>query len=258
MNSVFNGKATDLTPFSEYHVSSAPDDSGTAVGAALYLQAQRTGNRSARSYDHNFWGPSYTDEQCLDVVRRYRLPNAEVVDDPSERAAQDLTDGRIVGWFQGRMEFGQRALGNRSILLDPRRADGRDIVNAAVKFRESFRPFAPAILAERVNDWFECPLDVRVPFMERVFPFKKEMAVQVPAVVHVDGTGRLQTVEASVNPRFHALIEAFERRTGVPLVLNTSFNLNGEPVVCSPDDAVRTFSTCALDVLYLGNVRIVK
>lgn len=258
MNSVFNGKARDLTPFDEYHVSSAPDDSGTAIGAALFLNAQRTGERGPGCGEHNYWGPSYSDEQCLDVVRRYRLPNAEVVVDPSEQAAQDLLDGRIVGWFQGRMEFGQRALGNRSILLDPRRADGRDIVNSAVKFREGFRPFAPAILAERVNEWFECQEGAQVPFMERVFPFKKDKAEQVPAVVHVDGTGRLQTVEARLNPRFHALIEAFDRRCGVPIVLNTSFNLNGEPVVCSPDDALRTFSTCALDVLYLGNVRLAK
>ncbi len=258
MNSVFNGKAPDLTPFTELHVSSAPDDSGTAIGAALYLHAQRTGERGPGCGDHNYWGPSYSDEACLAVVRRYRLPNAGVVEDPSERAAQDLVDGRIVGWFQGRMEFGQRALGNRSILLDPRRTDGRDIVNSAVKFREGFRPFAPAILAERVNEWFECPQGALVPFMERVFPFKKAMADLVPAVVHVDGTGRLQTVEARLNPRFHALIAAFDRRCGVPIVLNTSFNLNGEPVVCSPDDAIRTFSTCALDVLYLGNVRLAK
>ena len=157
------------------------------------------------------------------------------------------------------MEFGQRALGNRSILLDPRRADGKDVVNAAVKFREAFRPFAPAILAERTNDWFDCPSGATAPYMERVFPFKKDKVDRVPAVVHVDGTGRLQTVEAGGDaPRYRRLIERFDDLTGVPIVLNTSFNLNGEPIVCSPDDAIRTFYTCALDVLYLGNVRVAK
>jgi carbamoyltransferase len=156
------------------------------------------------------------------------------------------------------MEFGQRALGNRSILLDPRRKDGKDVINAAVKFREGFRPFAPAILAERIADYFECPPGTRVPFMERVLMFRPERRQEVPAVVHEDGSGRVQTVEREQTPRFHALIEAFGARTGVPIVLNTSFNLNGEPIVCAPEDAIRTFYTCALDVLYLGNVRIAK
>ena len=156
------------------------------------------------------------------------------------------------------MEFGQRALGNRSILLDPRRKDGKDIVNAAIKFREAFRPFAPAILADKVHEWFECAPGTRVPFMERVFPFRPEKRELVPAVVHVDGSGRLQTVDRDTTPRYAALIEAFDKLTGVPIVLNTSFNLNGEPIVCSPEDAVRSFFTCALEVLYLGNVRVTK
>lgn len=257
MNSVFNGKITRVTPFKECFISSCPDDSGTSVGAALFLHAQRTRGRR-EVVEHSFWGPSYSDEACLDAVRRYRIPNAEVVEDPSARAAEDLAAGKILGWFQGRMEFGQRALGNRSILLDPRREDGRDVVNAAVKFREGFRPFAPAILAERVADWFECAPGTRVPFMERVLPFRPERRALVPAVVHADGSGRLQTVERDTSPRYHAMIEAFERLTGVPIVLNTSFNLNGEPIVCSPEDAIRTFYTCALDVLYLGNVRVSK
>src|SRR5581483_6086853 len=170
-------------------------------------------------------------------------------------AAADLVAGRLVGWFQGRMEFGQRALGNRSILADPRSADAKDLVNAAVKYRESFRPFAPA---EHVADWFECEPGTQVPFMERVLRFRPERAPDVPAVVHVDGTGRLQSVDDTTSPRFHALIRAFHEKTGVPIVLNTSFNLNGEPIVCTPQDAIRTFFTCGLDVLYLGNVRVEK
>ncbi|AKT37586.1 carbamoyltransferase family protein [Chondromyces crocatus] len=260
MNSVFNGKITQVTPFKECFLSSCPDDSGTSIGAALFLHAQRTANASAprEVVRHSYWGPSFSDEACLEAARRYRLPNVEVVSDPSTRAAEDLANGRILGWFQGAMEFGQRALGNRSILLDPRREDGKAVVNAAVKFRESFRPFAPAILAERVADWFECSPETRVPFMERVLMFRPERRAHVPAVTHADGSGRLQTVEHDVSPRFHALISAFEQRTGVPIVLNTSFNLNGEPIVCAPEDAIRTFYTCALDVLYLGNVRIAK
>ena len=259
MNSVFNGKVHELTPFTESYVSSCPDDSGTAVGAAMYLDAIRNARRTPTPPQHNYWGPAYTDDECLAAARRYGLPNAEVVADPAARGAQDLVDGRILGWFQGAMEFGQRALGNRSILIDPRRADGKDVVNAAVKFREAFRPFAPAVLAERVSDWFECPPGTLVPYMERVFAFRPEKAGEVPAVVHVDGTGRLQTVEPdAICVRYRSLIEHFDTLTGVPIVLNTSFNLNGEPVVCSPEDAIRTFYTCALDVLYLGNVRIAK
>ena len=258
MNSVFNGKAEQLTPFSQVHISSCPDDSGTSVGAAMFLEATRSGRKPAGPGRKNYWGPDFSDETCLATALRYRLPNVEAVDDASARAAQDLVDGKIVGWFQGRMEFGQRALGSRSILIDPRRQDGKDMVNAAVKYRESFRPFAPAILAERVHDYFDCPAGTLVPFMERVLPFRKDRLQEVPAVVHVDGTGRLQTVEADISPRFHRLISAFERRTGVPIVLNTSFNLNGEPIVCAPEDAIRTFYSCGLDVLYLGNVRIAK
>jgi carbamoyltransferase len=257
MNSVFNGKIPQLTPFEEVFITSCPDDSGTAIGAALHLEALRTGTRPHAHVKHNYWGPQYSDAECLDVARRYKLPS-KAVDDPAKSAAQDLVDGRIVGWFQGRMEFGQRALGNRSILLDPRRPDGRDVVNAAIKFREGFRPFAPAVLQERVADWFECDARAEVPFMERVFMFRPEKRRLVPSVVHVDGSGRLQTVDDATSPRYHALIREFEKLTGVPIVLNTSFNLNGEPIVCSPEDAVRTFFTCALDVLYLGNVRVTK
>ena len=178
MNSVFNGKVDRLTPFRSAAISSCPDDSGTSIGAALFLHTMRTGQRPPTAGD-NYWGPSFSDATCLDTVERYKLGSFEVVDDPSGAAAEDLADGRIVGWFQGRMEFGQRALGNRSILLDPRRPDGRDVVNAAVKFREAFRPFAPAVLAERAADWFECSSDARVPFMERVFMFRPEKRAEV-------------------------------------------------------------------------------
>lgn len=258
MNSVYNGKIPQLTPFKEVFVTSCPDDSGTAIGAALWMYSKRTRQRDPHPPRHNYWGPEYSDAECLEVAKKYKIPSATVVEDPSLAAAKDLVDGKILGWFQGRMEFGQRALGNRSILLDPRRQDGKDVVNAAIKFREGFRPFAPAILAERAHEWFECDENRRVPFMEQVLMFRPEKRELVPAVVHADGTGRLQTVDGDTSPRYAALIREFERLTGVPIVLNTSFNLNGEPVVCAPEDAIRTFYTCALDVLYLGNVRISK
>ena len=180
MNSVLNGKVTTLTPFREAYVSSCPDDSGTSVGAALVLHTMRTKERTLEPSLHNYWGPEYSDAECQAVVERYRLPNAAVVADPAQEAARDLADGKILGWFQGRMEFGQRALGNRSILLDPRRPDGRDVVNSAVKFRESFRPFAPAILAHRVQEYFECEQGARVPFMEKVFRWRPQHLDALP------------------------------------------------------------------------------
>jgi len=258
MNSVFNGKVTDLTPFEECFVSSCPDDSGTSVGAALLLHAQRTGGREISGQSDNFWGQDFSDDECEQFVRRYKLPQAEQHSDPAVAAARDIAAGKLVGWFQGRSEFGQRALGNRSILADPRTAEMKDVINRAVKYRESFRPFAPAILAECVSDYFECPRDVKVPFMERVLKFRADVRDKVPAVVHVDGTGRLQTVDREACPTFHRVIRNFHQLTGVPLVLNTSFNLNGQPIVNSPDDAIRTFYSCGLDVLYLGKIRISK
>ncbi|MFH0822855.1 MAG: carbamoyltransferase C-terminal domain-containing protein, partial [Pseudomonadota bacterium] len=172
---------------------------------------------------------------------------------PEKEAARLIADGKLVGWFQGRMEFGQRALGNRSILVDPRKSSNKDLINDAVKYRERFRPFAPAILSDRVDEYFHTEGKRCSMFMERVYPFREECRHLVPAVVHVDGTGRLQTVDRDSNPLFHGLISAFADITGVPLVLNTSFNVSGEPIVCTPMDALRTFFTCGLDVLIMGH-----
>ncbi len=258
MNSVFNGKITTVTPFKECFITSCPDDSGTSIGAALHVCAQRTGKRAAGAPDHNYWGPEFSDAECLEVATGFKIPNTTPVDDPGKAAAADLVEGKLVGWFQGPAEFGQRALGARSILCDARRDDAKDLINAAVKFREGFRPFAPAILVEHVHEYFECDPDTRVPYMERVLQFREEKKAEVAAVVHVDGSGRLQTVDANSNPRYRGLIQHFNELTSVPVVLNTSFNLNGEPIVHTPQDAIRTFYSCGLDVLYLGNVRISK
>ena len=208
---------------------------------------------------HAFWGPSFSDAELSALLSaRTGLIEAEgcrmeVMADEKElvhTAARAIADGLVVGWFQGRMEWGPRALGNRSILGDPRRADMKDILNRKIKRRESFRPFAPSILREAVADWFV--RDDDVPFMLQVIPIRPERRAQIPAVTHVDGTGRLQTVDRASNRRYYSLIEAFFGLTGVPMVLNTSFNEN-EPVVCRPEEALDCFLRTKMDVLVLGN-----
>jgi carbamoyltransferase len=256
MNSVFNGRVSRLTPFREVFVSSCPDDAGASVGAALLADARLGGGPPAEPHRDDFWGPSY-EEEIPGLLARFGLAHRRL-DDPAREVASLIASGRLVGWFQGRMEFGQRALGHRSILADPRNAQSRARLATAVKQREEFRPFAPAVLAERVHEWFDVPSSFRAPFMESVQPFREEMRARVPAVVHVDGTGRLQTVERGDHPLFHDLLRRFEEQAGVPLVLNTSFNVSGEPIVCSPSDAVRTFFASGLDVLVLGDRLLAK
>lgn len=209
--------------------------------------------------DHACWGPGASPAELDVVLEACRAELAEAkcnvrrVTDEAElvgEVADAIDRGMVVGWFQGRMEWGPRALGNRSILGDPRRADMKDILNLKIKRRESFRPFAPSILRDAVPDWFECDDDV--PFMGQVFPIRAEKRALVPAVTHVDGSGRLQTVTREANARYFALIEAFRARTGIPMVLNTSFNEN-EPVVCRPREALDCFLRTRMDVLVLGD-----
>lgn len=251
MNSVYNGKMTHQTPFEEVYVSSCPDDSGISVGAALLAYYQLADEPQFANHSHNYWGPTYDDE-IEETLNKYKLHYTPLAD-PAHTAAELLADNLLLGWYQGPMEFGQRALGNRSILADPRQPDNKDRINAAVKYREEFRPFAPAILLERVHDFFYAEPAGRVPFMERVYQFREDVRAKVSAVVHVDGSGRLQTVERQDNPRFYDLIKQFERLTDIPMVVNTSFNLNGEPIVCTPSDAIRTFYSCGLDALIIGD-----
>jgi carbamoyltransferase len=255
-NSVANGKIRDRTPFKQCYLQSAAGDAGGAMGAAFTVW-HRNGPRTAEM-THAFWGPSFTDAELGALLADRRAAIAaehcsvrHIVDDREliEMTARAIADGLVVGWFQGRMEWGPRALGNRSILGDPRRADMKTILNLKIKRRESFRPFAPSVLREAVADWFEREDDV--PFMLQVFPIRRERRPQIPAVTHVDGTGRLQTVDRASNPRYYALIEAFFRLTGVPMVLNTSFNEN-EPVVCRPEEALDCFLRTKMDVLVLG------
>jgi carbamoyltransferase len=256
-NSVANGKIKDRTAFRQIYLQSAAGDAGGAIGAALAVW-HRTGGRAA-PMTHAFWGPSFTDAEHAALLEARRIAidaegcTVHRIDDEKElveAAAEAVASGLVVGWFQGRMEWGPRALGNRSILGDPRRADMKDILNLKIKRRESFRPFAPSVLREKVADWFV--RDDDVPFMLQVIAIRPERRGQIPAVAHVDGTGRLQTVDQAGNSRYHALIEAFSRLTGVPMVLNTSFNEN-EPVVCRPEEALDCFLRTKMDLLILGN-----
>ena len=256
-NSVANGRIYRRTPIRRLYVQPAAGDAGGALGAALHAWHARCAGPRRTVMGHAFWGPGYSDaridaaiearrNEIASGARRVRLERADLV----RHVAASIAGGKVVGWFQGRMEWGPRALGNRSIVADPRRADIREILNEKIKRRESFRPFAPAILRERTAEWFETDDDV--PFMTHVFEVKPEQRARIPAVTHVDGTGRLQTVEKGSHPLFHGLISAFEELTGVPILLNTSFNEN-EPIVCTPEEAIDCFLRTGMDMLVLGD-----
>ncbi len=257
MNSVFNGKILQKTKFKKVFISSCPDDSGTSLGAALYAYNHIFNKKNRNHQISNYYGPKFSNDEIKNILDKYKI-NYSYEKDIEKFTAKLITEGKIVGWFQGRMEFGQRALGNRSILADPRDPTMKNKVNNAVKYRESFRPFAPSILEEYVAEYFECDKNIRVPFMEKVFMIKKEKQKFIPAVTHIDGSGRLQTVDKTTNPPYYKLIEEFQKLTGIPIVLNTSFNLKGEAIVCTPTDALRTFFSCGLDVLILENFVVVK
>ena len=257
MNSVANGKVTLRTPYRQVYVQSAAGDAGGAIGAA-YVVWHESGGARGPAMDHAYWGPQFDDDAiaALMSARGGEIAAAgctvERIDDNDtlcQRTAAAIADGQVIGWFQGRMEWGPRALGNRSILCDPRRADMKNILNLKIKRRESFRPFAPSVLREAVPDWFE--LDGDVPFMMQVYPIRPEKRALIPAVTHVDGSGRLQTVHSETHPLYHRMIKRFHGLTGVPMVLNTSFNEN-EPVVCRPEEALDCFLRTKMDLLVIG------
>ena len=262
-NSVANGKVRRLTPFRRVYVQSAAGDAGGAIGAA-YAVWQQEGGKRCFVMDHAYWGPQFRNGEIEKLIseRRPEIASSgctiEMLGDEGElcrRTAAAIAEGNVVGWFQGRMEWGPRALGNRSIVCDPRRADMKAILNAKIKRRESFRPFAPSVLDSAVADWFE--EDDAVPFMMQVFQIREEKRPAIPAVTHVDGSGRLQTVCRKTNPRYYRLIESFREITGVPMVLNTSFNEN-EPVVCEPAQALDCFLRTKMDLLVLGDTLITR
>jgi len=257
MNSVFNGKITRLTPFENVYISYAPDDVGAGIGAALYVNHCILNQPRNIGYQSSSIGPRFSQAQILETLRRRKIP-FEVVANAPQKVAQLLSEGHVVGLFQGRMEFGDRALGNRSILGDPRDAFMKDKINAMIKYREGYRPFAPASLFEKVQDIFEVEPGYECNYMEKVVQVREGYRKKIPAVTHFDGSGRLQTVQRSHNPYFHEVITAFEMITGIPVVLNTSFNINAEPIVLSPDDAISTFFNSGLDYLMLEDVLLKK
>lgn len=251
LNAVANGRILPETGFDGLYIQPAAGDSGTAVGAAYYVWNQELGRPRSFVMTHADTGPQYSDDEYTAAVRNAGLTAERLDDDVLFRSvAERIAAGDVVGWFQGRMEFGPRALGHRSIVADPRRADMKDVLNARIKHREPFRPFAPSILADATGAWFD--QDYTSPFMVLVYKTKPDKREKIPAVNHIDDTGRVQTVERAVDPRYYRLIEEFAGLTDVPVLLNTSFNEN-EPIVMTPTEAVDTFLKTHMDVLVLGN-----
>ena len=264
MNSVANGKIFDRTPFKDIYIQSAAGDAGGAIGAAFYVWNTLLRNKRDFVMDHAYWGPNFGETEVSEELKAKskeleekgcNITEIENEEELCRRIAKEIVDGKVVGWFHGRMEWGPRALGNRSIVCDPRRADMKEILNLKIKRRESFRPFAPAILRESVRDWFETDYDV--PFMLQVYQIREEKRKEIPAVTHVNGSGRLQTITEKQNPLYYKLIKEFENITNVPIVLNTSFNEN-EPIVCRPEEALDCFLRTKMDVLVLNNYVITR
>jgi len=260
-NCVANGKIFDTTPFEQVYVHPAAGDGGLSVGAAFFVWHQILGKPRSFVMDHAYWGPEYSSEEIRRAVDSNGLAQKGcVISEPGEeelmrRAGAIIAAGKILGWFQGRAEWGPRALGNRSIVADPRRPEMKEILNQRIKHREIFRPFAPSILAEATSEYFE--KSHPSPFMTLAYAVRPEKRDKIPAPTHVDGTGRLQTVTQEANPRYHALISAFRDLTGVPVVLNTSFNDN-EPIVCRSEEAIDCFQRTQMDALVLGDLLITR
>jgi carbamoyltransferase len=250
LNCAANGRIFEKTPFRDVYIQPASNDAGTSLGAALYVQHQIL--RQPRSFvmRHAYYGPEWSDSHLRDELARSGVTYEQFDDNALvNETARALASGKIVGWFQGRMEFGPRALGNRSILADPRRAGMKDILNRRIKHREPFRPFCPSVLAEAAGEYFEIPSVS--PFMVQAYRVKPEQQSRIPAVVHADGTARLQTVERESNPRFWKLLKVFGEITGVPVLINTSFNEN-EPIVAAPREALDCFARTDMDLLVMG------
>jgi carbamoyltransferase len=256
LNSAFNGKVLPQTDFTEIFIQPAAGDAGTALGVCYYIYHQLLDQPRTYVMNDAYTGPQFDNATIEAALKRYNVAY-QTLDENAlvARAAEIVANGDVLGWFQGRMEWGPRALGNRSIIADPRRDDMKDILNARIKHREKFRPFAPSVLLEATGDYFD--QSYPDPFMIKVYNVLPEKREEIPAVTHVDGTGRLQTVEREHAPLYWSLIHAFGEKTGTPVVLNTSFNEN-EPIVCTPDEAIDCFLRTKMDALALGNFLIEK
>lgn len=260
MNSVANGKVRDNTPFRDVYIQPAAGDNGTALGAAYQVWNQVLEKPRGFVMEHGYWGTEYPDADVTHIVAarddaewRYEWVRHDSEESVCRETAKLISEGNVIGWYQGRMEWGARALGNRSILADARRGDMRDLINAKIKFREKFRPFAPSILEEAMDDYFVGA--AADPFMQQVYPVREEKRAILPAITHADGSGRLQTVSKRTNPRYYRLIKEFETLTGVPVLLNTSFNEN-EPIVDTPEQALDCFLRTRMDVIVVNNTII--
>jgi carbamoyltransferase len=263
LNSVANGRILRETPFEQVYIQPSAGDGGGAIGAALYAYHMVLGKPRGFIMKHAYWGENHGAARVEPFLKQNGIGYRRFDDEEKliEYVVDRLQNGKVVGWSQGRFEWGPRALGNRSILADPRRTDMKDIVNVKIKFREPFRPFAPSIVAERAQDYFvlsNAATHYPARFMLYVVDVREDKRDRVPAITHVDGTGRLQTVRRNTNPRYYRLIETFGQATGVPVLLNTSFNLKGEPIVNTPEEAFHTFSQSGMDTLVLGDYLVEK
>ena len=264
LNSVANGRILRETPFEEVWIQPAAGDSGGALGAALYAYHVLLGKPRKFVQEHNYWGQGYTPDEVQAALDRAGVQYQRI--DDQEKLARlmvdDLLAGQVISLFQGRFEWGPRALGNRSILADPRRSDMKETVNTKIKFREPFRPFAPVVLEERAEEYYTGLADVRrhypVRYMLMVFPVREDKQALIPAVTHEGGSGRIQTVRREWNPLYYRVVERFAEETGVPVLLNTSFNLRGEPIVNTPENALNTFGKSGIDTLYIENYIVRK
>ncbi|MBD1140952.1 carbamoyltransferase [Pelagibacterales bacterium SAG-MED39] len=255
LNCVANGKILNKTGFKKVFIPPFPDDSGAGLGAALYVNSLLTKKNKKTIFLNNYLGPSFENNEIEKTLKKFKL-EYEKVKDIFDSATKSIIKGKIIAWFQGSLEFGDRALGNRSILADPRNAKMKDMINKNIKYRENFRPFAPAVLIDNIDEFFENSQSSH--FMEKTLIIKKEKKKIIPSVVHVDGSGRLQTVTKKNNYIFYSLIKKFYEKTGVPILLNTSFNVQGEPIVCSIEDAIKNFYLSGLDEVYIGNYKLKK
>lgn len=257
MNSVLNGKILEKTQYEKIAIGGSPDDSGISIGAALYGLNFIKKQKFNISLNHNYFGREYSTKEIIEELKKRKI-DYSVLANPFSVAAEKIREKKIVAWFQGKSEFGQRALGNRSIIADPTYPDIKDLINKSIKYREAFRPFAPAVLKESQGKYFVIPKNQDSYFMEKVFMFKEEFWDKLPAVVHFDKSGRLQSVDQKINPKFHKLIKEFEKLSGYPIVLNTSFNLNGMPLVETPADAIDCFYKSGIDCLIMNNILVEK